>query len=63
MNLVINYLLVGIAIQFFMVWASRKTNKEELVFTNWEQFLLVIFWPIVLVSFIYYTIKAIFFEK
>ena len=63
MNLVINYLLVGIAIQFFMVWASRKTNKEELIFTNWEQFLLVIFWPIVLVSFIYYTIKAIFFEK
>lgn len=63
MNLVINYLLVGIAIQFFMVWVSRKTNKEELVFTNWEQFLLVIFWPIVLVSFIYYTIKAIFFEK
>lgn len=44
-----------------MVWGSRKTNKEELIFTNWEQFLLVIFWPIVLINFIYYTIKALFF--
>jgi hypothetical protein len=61
MDLVINYLLVGIVIQFFMVWGSRKTNKEELIFTNWEQFLLVIFWPIVLINFIYYTIKALFF--
>jgi hypothetical protein len=63
MDLVINYLLVGIIIQFFIVWGSRKTNKEELLFTNLEQFLLVIFWPIVLVSVVYYTIKTIFFEK
>jgi hypothetical protein len=61
MDLVINYLLVGIIIQFFIVWGSRKTNKEELIFTNLEQFLLVIFWPIVLINFIYYTIKALFF--
>jgi hypothetical protein len=61
MDLVINYLLVGIIIQFFIVWGSRKTNKEELLFTNLEQFLLVIFWPIVLINFIYYTIKALFF--
>lgn len=63
MNLTINYLLVGIIVQFFMVWVSRKTKKEELLFTNWEQFLLVILWPIVLINFTYHTIKALFFDK
>ena len=63
MNLVINYLLVGILFQFFMVWASKKNEQEELLFTHIERILLVIFWPIGLLGVIYQIIKTLIFEE
>jgi hypothetical protein len=63
MDLAINYLLVGIGVQLFMVWASYKIENEEFLFTPIERIGLTLLWPIVLVSVIYYTIKALFFEK
>jgi len=63
MDLAINYLLVGIGVQLFMVWASYKTENEEFFFNPIERIGLTLLWPIVLVSVVYYTIKALFFEK
>ena len=53
MNLVINYLLVGILVQFFMVWASNKMEQEELIYTHTERILLVLFWPLAAFMIIY----------
>ena len=63
MNLVINYLLVGILFQFFMVWASKKSEQEEFLFTHVERILLVAFWPIGLLGVIYNIIKTLIFEE
>jgi hypothetical protein len=46
-----------------MVWASKKNEQEELLFTHIERILLVIFWPIGLLGVIYQIIKTLIFEE
>lgn len=50
-NIVINYILIGILFQFFTV-RSISINQMNLKFGHSERILLILMWPIGVIAFI-----------
>ena len=61
MNLTINYLLVGIVIQFFMHYGAIKIAPQH-TFIHKERIILILIWPVSVIWFIISFVK-VFFSK
>jgi len=57
-NQITYYLVIGSLVSYLLDKLSKISNNEELEFTNWERFLLILFWPVAVLMFIFSFIRG-----
>jgi hypothetical protein len=64
MNWIINYLLLGILVMWALDYISRKvSDNPNQLFTQWERIVLIIGWPVYLITFIVMFLVTFFKNK